>query len=67
VKTIARILPLALLVLAMACSSGPPPREITDARNAIQDAKNANADQLAAREYDAALAHLRVAENTWDQ
>jgi len=67
VKTIARILPLALLVVAAACSSGPPPREITDARNAIQDAKNANADQLAAREYDAALAHLKVAENTWDQ
>jgi outer membrane protein OmpA-like peptidoglycan-associated protein len=67
VKKIARLLPIALLAGAAACSSGPPPREIAEARLAIQDAKNSNADQIAAREYDAALAHLRVAESTWNE
>jgi outer membrane protein OmpA-like peptidoglycan-associated protein len=66
-KKIARLLPIALLTVVAACSSGPPPREIAEARLALQDAKNANADQMAAREYDAALAHLRVAENTWNE
>jgi outer membrane protein OmpA-like peptidoglycan-associated protein len=56
---------IAVVLFAVACSSGPPPREIAEARLAVQDAKNANADQLAAREYDAALVHLRMAENTW--
>jgi outer membrane protein OmpA-like peptidoglycan-associated protein len=60
------LVPIALVLLAAACSSGPPPREIAEARLAVQDAKNANADQLATREYDAALVHLRMAENTWD-
>jgi outer membrane protein OmpA-like peptidoglycan-associated protein len=59
------ILPITLALLAAACSSGPPPREIAEARLAVQDAKNANADQLAAREYDASLVHLRMAEDTW--
>jgi outer membrane protein OmpA-like peptidoglycan-associated protein len=67
VKKIARFLPVVLLAAAAACSSGPPPREIAEARLALQDAKNANADQIAAREYDAAVAHLRVAENTWNE
>ncbi|HEY3172393.1 MAG TPA: OmpA family protein [Thermoanaerobaculia bacterium] len=62
-----KFLPIVLGVLAAACSAGPPPREIAEARLAVQDAKNANADQLAAREYDAAIAHLRVAENTWTE
>jgi outer membrane protein OmpA-like peptidoglycan-associated protein len=62
-----RLLPMALAVLAAACSAGPPPREIAEARLAVQDAKNANADQLAAREYDLAISHLRVAENTWNE
>src|SRR5512132_435109 len=66
-KKIAGLLPIAVLALAAACSSGPPPREIAEARLALQDAKNANADQLAVREYDAALAHLRVAESTWNE
>jgi outer membrane protein OmpA-like peptidoglycan-associated protein len=60
------ILSIALAVLIAACSSGPPPREIAEARLAVQDAKNTNADQLATREYDAALVHLRMAETTWD-
>ena len=60
------IIPVALILLAGGCSSGPPPREIAEARLAVQDAKNASADQLATREYDAALVHLRMAENTWE-
>lgn len=66
-KKISRLLPIVLLAAAAACSSGPPPREIAEARLALQDAKNSNADQIAAREYDAALAHLRVAESTWNE
>ena len=62
----AKLLPVGLVLLVVACSSGPAPREIAEARLAIQDAKNANADQLATRDYDAALAHLRVAENSWN-
>jgi len=62
-----KLLPIGLALLAVCCSAGPPPREIAEARLAVQDAKNANADQLAAREYDAAIAHLRVAENTWGE
>jgi outer membrane protein OmpA-like peptidoglycan-associated protein len=61
-----RLLPVALAALAVACAAGPPPREIAEARLAVQDAKNANADQFAAREYDSAVAHLRMAESTWD-
>lgn len=60
------LVPIALLLLAAACSSGPPPREIAEARLAVQDAKNAGADQIVPREYDAALVHLRMAESTWD-
>jgi outer membrane protein OmpA-like peptidoglycan-associated protein len=56
---------ILVAVVAVACSSGPPPREIEDARLAIQEAKNANADQLATREYENALAHLKLSENTW--
>lgn len=61
-----KLLPVALVLLVVACSAGPPPREIAEARLAVQDAKNANADQLATRDYDAALAHLRVAEGSWN-
>jgi outer membrane protein OmpA-like peptidoglycan-associated protein len=61
-----RFFPVALAVLVVACAAGPPPREIAEARLAVQDAKNANADQLATREYDSAVVHLRMAENTWD-
>lgn len=49
----------------LACSAGPPPREIAEARLAIQDAKNAGADQRAPREYDAATGHYNVAQSTW--
>ena len=65
-KKLWKLLPASLVLLAAACASGPPPREIAEARIAVQEAKNANADQLATRDYDAALAHLRVAETTWN-
>src|SRR5258708_7597341 len=50
----------------VSCSAGPPPRDIAEARLALQDAKNAGADQRATREYDAATAHLNVAQSTWN-
>lgn len=57
----------AALAAAVGCASaGPPPQEIARARLALQDAKNANADERAAREYDAAVAHFQVAQNTWN-
>ncbi|HLN93669.1 MAG TPA: DUF4398 domain-containing protein, partial [Thermoanaerobaculia bacterium] len=60
------IVSITLTLFVAGCSSGPPPREIAEARLAVQDAKNASADQLATRDYDAALVNLRMAENTWD-
>ena len=65
-RKLRNLLPVSFLLLVTACASGPPPREIAEARLAVQDAKNANADQLATRDYDAALAHLRVAESSWN-
>ena len=50
-----------------ACSAGPPPAQIAEARIAIQEAERARASELAAREYDEAVRHLSVAESTWDQ
>jgi outer membrane protein OmpA-like peptidoglycan-associated protein len=49
-----------------ACSAGPPPRDIAEARLALQDAKNAAADQRAVREYDAAVAHFNIAQSVWN-
>ncbi|HEX9148033.1 MAG TPA: hypothetical protein VF958_02625, partial [Thermoanaerobaculia bacterium] len=60
------IVSITLTLFVAGCSSGPPPREIAEARLAVQDAKNASADQLATRDYEAALVNLRMAENTWD-
>jgi outer membrane protein OmpA-like peptidoglycan-associated protein len=56
-----------LAALSFACSAGPPPRQIAEARLAIEDARNAGADRLASREYDAAVAHLNVAESSWER
>lgn len=61
--TIAAVLALALA----ACSAGPPPAQIAEARIAIQEAERARARDLAAREYDEALRHLSVAESTWEE
>lgn len=62
-RTIAVVLALAL----GACSAGPPPAQIAEARIAIQEAERARASELAAREYDEALRHLSVAESTWKE
>lgn len=61
------VLPAALAAAAISCSAGPPPRDIAEARLALQDAKNAGADQRAPREYDAATAHFNVAQSTWNE
>src|SRR2546428_8773184 len=57
----------AIAVAAISCSAGPPPRDIAEARLALEDAKNAGDDQRAPREYDAAVAHFNVAQNTWNE
>lgn len=64
---LASLLIAAAVVLFTACAAGPPPREIAEARLAIQEAKNSGADQRATRQYDAAVAHLNVAQNSWEQ
>lgn len=56
---------VAATFLFASCAAGPPPRDIAEARLALQDAKNAGADQRATREYDAAVAHFNVAQSTW--
>lgn len=64
--------PLRPLLLAaatacfVACSAGPPPRDIAEARLALQDAKNATADQRAPREYDSAVSHFNAAQSVWN-
>ncbi len=58
--------PFAAIAL-VSCAAGPPPREIAEARLAVQDAKNAGADQRATRQYDAAVAHLNVAQAAWNE
>jgi outer membrane protein OmpA-like peptidoglycan-associated protein len=57
----------AAAALLAGCEAGPPPRDIAEARLALQDAKNAAADQRAPREYDAAMAHFNAAESVWDK
>ena len=66
-RTVRGILAAALAVLAVSCSAGPPPRDIAEARLAMQDAKNAGADERATRDYDAAVAHFNVAQSTWNE
>jgi outer membrane protein OmpA-like peptidoglycan-associated protein len=56
----------ALAVVACA-APGPPPKELVDARLAIQDAKTAKADQRATHIYDSAVAHLDVANKSWEK
>ena len=65
-RRVARGILLAAAVASLAaCSAGPPPQDIAEARLALQDAKNAAADQRAVREFDAALAHFNVAQSVW--
>jgi outer membrane protein OmpA-like peptidoglycan-associated protein len=68
--TLRSILPLAALGLALAvsaCSAGPPPRQIATARLALEDARHAEAERLAARPFDVAVRYLDAAENTWQE
>lgn len=60
-----RILAVALALGLAACAAGPPPGQIAEARVALEDARQARADELAQRSYDAAARHLSVAESTW--
>lgn len=65
-----RLLWTVSLILALAlgaCSAGPPPAQIAQARIAIQEAERARANELATREYDEAVRHLSVAESTWKE
>ena len=65
VKIHTRTCAVALAFAFAACSAGPPPGQIAEARAALQEAERARADELASREYDAAVRHLSAAENTW--
>jgi outer membrane protein OmpA-like peptidoglycan-associated protein len=66
-KTHSRICAAALTLALSACSAGPPPPQIAEARVALQEAQRARADELATREYDAAARYLSVAESTWNE
>src|SRR5918996_604234 len=67
IKMVPRICAVALACALAACSAGPPPPQIAEARIALQEAKRARADELAAREYDAAVRSLSVAESSWNE
>jgi outer membrane protein OmpA-like peptidoglycan-associated protein len=66
-KIPARACIAALALTAAACSAGPPPAQIAQARVAVEEAQRARAEELATREYDAAVRHLSVAESTWEE
>lgn len=58
---------LGVLTIQACAAPGPPPKELVEARLAIQDAKSANADQRATRTYDSATANLDVANKSWEK
>lgn len=58
---------LGVLTVAACAAPGPPPKELVDARLALQDAKSANADKRATRTYDSAAANLDVANKSWEK
>lgn len=58
---------VSILVLAACAAPGPPPKELVEARLALQDAKAAEADHRATRTYDSAAAHLDVANKSWEK
>ena len=67
-----RILSLSSILLGAltvaACAAIPStPKELVDARLAIQDAKSANADKRATRTYDSAVANLDDANQSWEK
>lgn len=49
------------------CSIPNPPKELVEARLALQDAQSANADKRATRSYDSAVGHLESANKLWDR
>lgn len=67
ITTPLRLCAVALACTLAACSAGPPPPQIAEARIALQEARRARADELATREYDAAARYLSVAESTWNE
>ncbi len=58
---------LGVLTIAACAAPGPPPKELVDARLALQDAKAANADKRATRTYDFAAANLDAANKSWEK
>ena len=57
----------AVAALSLRCAAGPPPRQVAEARLALEDARGAGAERIAPREYDTARGHLAVAEAAWDK
>lgn len=57
-----RAVPLAILAMSAACSSGPPVQEMSDARQAIAVARQAGAEDHAAEQLRAAEAYLDSAQ-----
>ena len=56
------------VVTITACAAPPsPPKELLDARLALQDAKAAKADARATRSYDAAAENLDAANKSWEK
>lgn len=55
------------VVIVAACTSPSPPKELLDARLAVQDARSASADKRATRAYDSAAQHLERANKLWDE
>ncbi len=56
------------VVTLTACAAPPsPPKELLDARLALQDAKSAKADTRATRSYDAAAENLDAANKSWEK
>jgi len=58
---------LGVVTIAACAAPGPPPKELVEARLAIQDAKSAKADQRATRTYDSAAANLDIANKSWEK
>ncbi|MDH4371733.1 MAG: OmpA family protein [Nitrospira sp.] len=58
---------LGVLTVAACAAPGPPPKELVEARLAVEDAKSAKADQRATRTYDSAVANLEAANKSWEK
>ena len=62
-----RLLAIGLLLLVSAGCSGPPQKELDQARTAVDAARTAGAEQYAATEFTAAAASLQKAHAAVDQ